>query len=231
MLIIRNIMSYNVYIELKMEDKAMKTFGSKIKELRKDKSLTQNELIKIINEKYGRNISKSMISKWENDREEPQKFSDVVALANFFNVKADYLIGLIDDKYGEDIKYKEVPILGIIAAGVPILAQEDIVGSEYVNPHEDIDFCLKVKGDSMINARIYDGDIVFIHRQPEVENGEIAAVQIDGEEATLKRVYHINGNIILRPENPKYKDFIFSKKDMKVVQILGKAIYFKSEVR
>lgn len=209
----------------------MKTFGSKIKSLRKEHMITQDELIKIISEKYNRTISKSMISKWENDKEEPQKFSDVIALADFFKVKTDYLVGLTDDKYGENVEYKKIPVIGTIAAGVPIYAQQDIQGYEYVSPYEEIDFCLKVKGDSMIGARIYNGDVVFLKRQSDVENGEIAAVQIDGEEATLKRVYKVNGNVILRPENSKYKDFVFSKKDKKIVQILGKAIYFKSEVK
>jgi repressor LexA len=130
-----------------------------------------------------------------------------------------------------DMPPKKLPVLGVIAAGQPISAIENIIGYEYVPTDTNADFCLKVKGDSMINARIYDGDVVFIRQQPDAENGEIAAVIIDGEEATLKRVYHVDGNIILRPENPNYKDIVFSKKDKKVVQILGKAIYFKSEVK
>jgi len=209
----------------------MKTFGHKIKELRKESNLTQEELLKVINEKYNRSISKSMISKWENDREEPQKFTDVSAIADFFEVKADYLVGITDDKYGEEIKYKMVPILSTIAYGVPISAQLDIQGYEYVIPSDVSNFCLKIKGDSMINARIFDGDTVFFKNQPDVENGEIAAVQINGEAVTLKRVYKIDGNIILRPENPNYKDIIFSKKDKKDFKILGKAIFFKSEVK
>ena len=124
-----------------------------------------------------------------------------------------------------------VPILSTIAYGVPISAQLDIQGYEYVIPSDVSNFCLKIKGDSMINARIFDGDTVFFKNQPDVENGEIAAVQINGEAVTLKRVYKIDGNIILRPENPNYKDIIFSKKDKKDFKILGKAIFFKSEVK
>lgn len=209
----------------------MSTFGMKIKQLRKDKGLTQEELIYIINTNYDRSISKSMISKWENDKETPAKFSDVAALSDFFGVTADYLLGLSDDKYGDEVEYRKIPIMGTIAAGIPIHAQEDIQGYEYILPNEHVDFCLKVKGDSMINARIFDGDIVFIRRQPDVENGEIAAVIIDGQEATLKRVYKINGSVILRPENPSFKDIVISKKDYKNVTILGKAISFKSEVK
>jgi repressor LexA len=97
--------------------------------------------------------------------------------------------------------------------------------------NERLDFCLKVKGNSMTGARIHDGDTVFVREQPDVENGEIAVVMIDDEEATLKRVYKINGNIILHPENPEYKDMIFSSKDKGRIKVLGKAAYFKSEVR
>ena len=207
-------------------------FGDRLYRLRKEKDLTMDELAKAINmQDENANLNKSIISRYENNIHKPSRFTIVEDLANFFGVTTDYLMCRTNDKYGEDIKYKEIPILGVIAAGVPILAQQDIIGYEYINPNEDIDFCLKVKGDSMIGARIYDGDIVYIRRQPEVENGEIAAVQIDGEEATLKRIYIVGGNIILHPENPIYKDKIFSRKDKKMVQILGKAICFKSEVK
>lgn len=126
---------------------------------------------------------------------------------------------------------KRLPVLGQIAAGTPILAQENFVGWEYVPENFHADFCLKVKGDSMINARILDGDLVYIRQQPDIENGEIAAVLIDGEEATLKRVYRLNGSIILRAENPNYPDKVFERKDAKEITIIGKAVFFKSEVR
>lgn len=88
--------------------------------------------------------------------------------------------------------------------------------------------CLMI---SLMPSVILDGDTVYIRQQPDVENGEIAAVLIDGEAATLKRVYKLDGSIVLRAENHNYCDIIFSKKDMKEVTILGKAIFFKSEVR
>lgn len=207
-------------------------FGDRLYRLRKERNLTMDELAKSINAlNPDAKLNKSIISRYENNIHLPARFTLVEDIANFFGVTTDYLMCRSDDKYGDDIKYKEIPILGTIAAGVPIMAQEDIQGYEYVKPNSNIDFCLKVKGDSMINARIFDGDIVFIHCQPDIENGEIAAVQIDEEVATLKRVYKIDNNVILRPENPNYKDIIFSKKDMKDVKILGKAIYFKSEVK
>lgn len=94
------------------------------------------------------------------------------------------------------------------------------------------DFCLRACGDSMINARIYDGDIVFIREQPMVEKGEIAAVIIN-DEATLKRVYYYpeQNKIILNPENPAYEPFVYVGEELNSIRILGKAIAFQSDVR
>jgi len=131
----------------------------------------------------------------------------------------------------EETAKKKIPVLGRIAAGIPILAQEEILDYELVPENIDVQFCLKVKGDSMINARIFDGDVVYIRQQPEVENGEIAAVLVDGEDATLKRFYRIDGTVFLRPENPVYPEITIRRRDAKDVKILGKAIEFKSKVR
>ncbi|TLN10128.1 XRE family transcriptional regulator, partial [bacterium] len=122
-------------------------------------------------------------------------------------------------------------VLGSIAAGTPIFAQQELMGYEIIPENDHIDFCLRVKGDSMTGARIFDGDIVFIRNQPDVEHGEIAAVIVEGEEATLKRVYKAPNTIILHPENPAHKDLVFSGRDAKQVNIIGKAVSFKSEVR
>ena len=134
-------------------------------------------------------------------------------------------------KYTNGPKGKRIPILGTIAAGAPILAEQHIESYMYVSNNCDFDFCLKVKGDSMMNARILDGDCVFIRIQSDVENGEIAAVLVDGENATLKRVHKMNGAILLRSENPNYPDMVFQKKDHREVCIIGKAKAFMSEVR
>ena len=91
------------------------------------------------------------------------------------------------------------------------------------------DFALKCKGDSMIGARIYDGDIVFVRKQETVENGEIAVVAIE-DEATLKRFYKYNDLIVLRAENPAYKDMVFSPSDHKQIRILGKAVWFQGRL-
>lgn len=127
------------------------------------------------------------------------------------------------------VTLQKIPMLGAIACGEPIYANED--KESYVMADSDIkaDFCLRAKGDSMINARIYDGDLVFIRQQEIVDNGDIAAVIID-DEATLKRVYYYpeKNKLILNPENPKYEPFVYMNEELDEIRILGKAVYFMS---
>lgn len=119
-----------------------------------------------------------------------------------------------------------VPIVGTIAAGKPILADENIEG--YAIPADGVkaDFALRVKGDSMENVPILDGDIAFIRKQLEVENGEIAAVLVDGE-ATLKRFYRENGSVMLVSENPKYRPMIYTEDTCEDLRVLGKAVAYQ----
>ena len=123
-----------------------------------------------------------------------------------------------------------VPLLGPIACGEPILADENI--EDYVRANTDLraSFALRCKGDSMINARIFDGDIVYIRQQEDVDNGEIAAVLI-GDEATLKRVYKYPNRLELRPENPTYAPLNYEGEELRNVRILGKAVAFLSTIR
>lgn len=132
------------------------------------------------------------------------------------------------------IELKRFPMLGEIACGIPKYTNEDRESYIMSGTNIDADFCLKAVGDSMINARILDGDIVFIRKQDIVENGEIAAVVVNNEsEATLKRVFYYpeKSLLILKPENPAYEDFIFQNEELNEVHILGKAIAFQSDVR
>jgi repressor LexA len=177
-------------------------------------------------------LNPATISRYVNGLMKP-KMPTVGAIADKYKVNPLWLMGQPDQgKYsGQHEQTKQVPVLGTIACGTPILAQEYIEGYEQVSVSDKADFVLRAKGDSMIGVRILDGDLVFIRQQPDVESGEIAAVLIDGDEATLKRVHKVDGAIILRAENPTHEDIVFSKKDTKRLKIIGKAIYFKSEVR
>lgn len=121
-------------------------------------------------------------------------------------------------------RMNSVPLIGNIACGVPILAEENI--EEYVDLPEHIkaDFALRCRGESMVNAGIRDGDIVYIKEQCEVANGKIAAVMVGDDEATLKRFLK-NGNVVmLIPENPDYEAKAFVGEEIQQLRILGLAV-------
>lgn len=121
---------------------------------------------------------------------------------------------------------RRLPMLGSVPCGEPVFMSEEYEFQVDTTDEIKADFALKCKGDSMIGARIYDGDIVFVRKQETVENGEIAVVAIE-DEATLKRFYKYNDLIVLRAENPAYKDMVFSPSDHKQIRILGKAVWFQ----
>jgi len=126
------------------------------------------------------------------------------------------------------VQRKAIPVLGEIAAGAPIYADES---AEILFCDDSIhcDFALKVRGDSMTGARIFDGDIVFIRSQEDVDDGDIAAVVLD-EEATLKRVYHMKNGLQLLSANPKYAPMVFTLDECDSIRILGKAVGFQGKL-
>ena len=130
------------------------------------------------------------------------------------------------------IERRRIPVLGEISCGTPILTDEQHDSFVMSGTNLDADFCLRAKGDSMIGARIQDGDIVFIKKSDMVANGEIAAVVIE-DEATLKRVYYYpeKSKLILTPENPKYEPLVFMGPELDEIHILGKAVAFQSEIK
>lgn len=166
-------------------------------------------------------VREATAQRYESGEIKNLKQATVLEMARIFGCSPSYLMGWEDtDSKGADSN--ALPLLGKIAAGQPILATEDC---EYFSPINDTkaDFCLKVKGDSMIGAGIKDGDIVFIRKQDSVDDGEIAAVLVE-DEATLKRVYISDDAVTLISENPKYKPMIYTKKQCKNIRILGKAV-------
>lgn len=196
--------------------------------------MTQTELA----EKAGY-ADKSMIAKIEKGSVDlPQ--SKILAFAKILDIEPGELMGWDDSTQYKNIvtniypiELKKFPLLGEVSCGVPKFASED--RESYVMAGTDIkaDFCLKAKGDSMVNARINDGDIVFIRKQDIVENGEIAAVVVnDDNDATLKRFYYYQDKslMILKPENPSYEDQIYTGNELEQVHILGKAVAFQSDV-
>lgn len=128
---------------------------------------------------------------------------------------------------GQDVRL--VPRIGVIACGTPILADENLDGYEYIDRRIKADFALVAKGESMIEAGIRDGFVVFIRQTEDVDNGEIAAVLVDGE-ATLKRVYKTRNSVVLVPANKNYHPIVITASDGQDVRILGKAVALKGEL-
>lgn len=165
--------------------------------------------------------SYTTIQKWEMGTSEPS-ISTLQKLSKIYNVDMDtiYTIDLEDKEKNSEEESKKIPLLGEIAAGLPILAQENIEDYFTIDNKIKADFALKVKGDSMLGAGIFPGDIVFIKQQCTLENGEIGAVLIENE-ATLKKFYKEDDTIVLQSENDLYKPIILTNG---YVKVLGKLV-------
>jgi len=192
-------------------------FKEKIKTYRKDRGLSQQDIADYFGYK-----SFTTIQKWEDGSSTPPA-KTLKRLAEFFGVSVEDLI--------TESKKIAIPILGTVRGGLLRLAQDEWLGQELVPVEESLGgeyFYLEVIGDSMINARIYPGDLVYVKRQPIVESGTIAVVLV-GDEATLKRVYYKDNGIVLHPENPKYEDMIYTQEDIeeKNIQVIGEVIHSK----
>ena len=208
--------------------------GQKIYDLRTQKGLTLEELGNMVG------VGKSTVRKWENGMIANMKRDKILKVAEALGATPAYLMGwkesenVVSIENIFPIELKRFPMLGEIACGEPRYADEDRESYVLAGANIKADFCLKAKGDSMINARIHDGDIVFIRKQDMVENGEIAAVVVNNDnEATLKRFYYYQEKalMILRPENSNYQDQIYTGEELNQVHILGKAIAFQSDVK
>ena len=163
-------------------------------------------------------------------------------LADYFNVSVDYILGRTDnsssvqefdyEKYGlRPVIKKRFPILGSVACGKPIFAEEE--HETYIDASSDIkaDFVVVAKGDSMIDVRIHDGDLVFVRKEKMVNNGDIAVVWIN-EEVTLKRWFYYpdKQKLALYPANPNYEPLVYIGEELDGVLCLGKAVAFMSNL-
>lgn len=205
----------------------MATLYDRIKSRRTELGLTVEELAHKMGYK-----DKSSISKIENGKADiPQ--SKIAAFADALQTTPAYLMGweekpepkkpTIPPGFEPMPKMKKIPLIGAIACGEPITAEQNIEKMVDVPENIRCDFSLTCHGDSMVDAGIHDKDVVYIRIQPEVENGEIAAVRIDGE-ATLKRVYYNPGTLTLMPANPAYAPMIYTGPQLEEVHIEGKAV-------
>jgi len=207
----------------------------RIKNRRQKLGLTLEEVAK----KVG--VSKPTVLRWESGDIANMRSDKIAKLAAALNTTPSYLMGWTDDPRIREqstqinnifpVHTQRIPMLGDIACGKPIFANEQRESYVQAGMNIKADFCLTARGDSMIGARIHDGDIVFCRSQSMVDNGEIAAVII-GDEATLKRVYFYpeKKKLVLQAENPKYEPFVYVGNELDEITILGKAIAFQSDI-
>lgn len=209
------------------------TVGDRIRMRRKELGLSAD----VVADKL--NVDRSTIFRYERGAITKVPSEVLAQIAQVLYTSPAYLLGLSDNENKEynfdnifPIDTKRFPLLGSIACGEPMLAEEHIELYVESCTNVEADFCLRCKGDSMINARIYDGDIVFVRKQPMVSNGEIAAVIIN-DEATLKRVFYYpeKEKLILQAENPKYEPFVYVGNELNDIRIIGKAVAFQSDIK
>ncbi len=208
--------------------------GKLIKQFREQKGLTQDELAKHIK------TTRQTIFKYENGIVTNIPMDKLVIIAKVLDVSPAFLMGWESSNPTNAYRVnnispictQKVPMLGEIACGQPIFANEEREVYAEIGTDVKADFCLTARGDSMTGARIFDGDLVFCRSQSSVDNGEIAAVII-GEEATLKRVYYYpeKGKLVLQAENPRYEPLVFVNSELNEITIIGKAIAFQSDIR
>ena len=201
--------------------------GKIIRNLRKQKGLTQTQLADELNVEF------SNVSKWELGKNDPSK-ELIAKMAKLFNVSIEYLLGITDNPTPDTLPTAtvKIPLLGNIAAGQPIEAIENV--EDYVYISEDMSrhgtyFALKVKGNSM-EPRIYEGDIAIIRHQAMVNNGEIAAVKVNGDDVTLKKVEYVKDGVKLIGLNPSFTPLFYTTAEcvQKPLTVLGKLVEVRS---
>lgn len=178
------------------------------------------------------NVGQNTISNWETGKTEPDQKS-LKMMAEIFKTSIDELLGQ-NSNSGRD-GYIRIPVLGRVAAGIPIDAIEEII--EYEDISADMAaggaeyFGLQIKGDSM-EPKISDGDIVIVRKQPDVESGEIAVVLVNGDDATVKRIKKSAAGITLISNNPAYDPMFYSNEDIEKlpVAILGRVVELRAKI-
>ena len=208
------------------------TAGQRLKESRLNSKKTLEQIGMLCG------VHKTTVMRWETGDIERIGLPTIQLLASYYGVSDAWLSGLNVPKteartpngFNPVPNTVKKPRLGAISCGDPIMSEQNFEGYDDVPEDVNCDFTLLCEGDSMIGARICDGDTVYIKQQPTIENGQIAAVLIDGTEKLLKRVYITEDSIILQAENPAYPPRSFFKEEMNRVSIIGRAVGFFSNI-
>ena len=212
--------------------KQVESFAKRLRELMNEREMTYEALSKATA------IKPQTLNRWALGQRTP-KVTAINPVAEAFGVNPLWLFGydvpkdppvydnattITGSARGEVIRPKSIPILGTIAAGTPLYAEQYVEGYIAVPPHWPVNYALRVKGESMIGAGIPDGSLVLCKAQQDVDNGQIAVCIVDGEEATLKRVRRYGDVLVLQPENPAFEERTFAGENKDQVTIQGLAI-------
>ena len=199
--------------------------ADQLRRIRKERGMTLGELARLSG------TSAQNVHRYENGVITNVPLDKIEAMAAALEVSPAELAGWDGEDATERLGARRLPMLGEIACGLPIFAEQEYGSFVLTGADTDADFCLTARGDSMIGARIFDGDVVFVKSASTVRNGEIAAVII-GDEATLKRVYYYpeREELILSPENPRYEPQVYVGAELERVRIIGRAVAFQSRL-
>ena len=212
--------------------------SKRLKNLRRERRLTQDELSTALG------IKRNTYAQYETDNRTPD-YPTLKAIADYYNESIDYLLGHTDERraaavHEDGMVYMPnavrpnmdnlmlIPVVGTIRGGDPMLCEESIETYMYVDPgvskispeDRDLLYYLRVVGDSM-TPKYQPGDLVLVRKQSDVDEGEVAVVLVDGESATLKKVYKVNGEVLLHSTNSNYEPLRIPRGQ---VRILGKAL-------
>lgn len=212
----------------------MGTFADRLKTLLSNADMRPIDLSNITK------IDKSSISRYLKGDYIPKQ-RKLTKIAQALNANEGWLLTGVEQKGPESSinlppgthrpQFKKVPMLGYAAAGQPLEDLNQDTPYYDIENKYDVDFCITVRGDSMIDANINDGDIVFIKSMPEVPNGKIACIEIDNEKVCLKRFYKSGKTVSLASANSKYAPMFFTEDNCESIKILGLAVLRQSEIK
>lgn len=199
-----------------------------INERRKQLNLTLKEIADYVG------VSEATVSRWESGNIANMRRDRIAALAQILKVSPIDIMGVTDDdNYDDSIKSVQIPVLGRVKAGIPMTAIESIIDYEEISQKQAQTgefFGLQIKGDSM-EPKISEGDVVIVRKQETVENGEIAVVLINGDDATVKKFYKTDAGIKLVSTNPTYDPFFFTPDEVNTlpVIVIGKVVELRAK--
>lgn len=204
-----------------------------IKDILKDRRLELQLTLEDVAKRVG--VSPATISRWESGDIANMRRDRIAALAEALQISPAVIMGWdVDTTLPPGIhrpQFKKVPMLGYAAAGQPLEDLNQDTPYYDIENKYDVDFCITVRGDSMIDANINNGDIVFIKSMPEVPNGKIACVEIDNEKVCLKRFYKAGKTVSLASANSKYAPMFFTEDTCESIKVLGLAVLRQSEIQ